>query len=256
MVKVDQNLVTAVSKSLFFVAAAIFLIWMLFQPPWFKNVKAEVTQQPYARTISVTGEGEVISKPDTAVVNLSVVSEAATVKAVTQNGNEKMNKVVAAVKALGVSADDVKTISYNLRPQYRYPENQKAQIAGYELEQSLRIKVRDLTKVEDVVDKGVSAGANQVGQFAFEIDDDSEQKKKARVDAFSDAREKAEAMAKAAGVKIGRVVTFTESGDYMPPMPYYPERSFMKLESDASMPAFEPGSQETKINVTVTYEIE
>jgi uncharacterized protein len=255
MQMVDHALVTVVSKAIFFIAASIFLISMLFQPPWFKNVKAEITQQPYARTISVTGEGEVISRPDTAVVNLSVVAEGSTVKAVTQNGNEKMNKVVAAVKGLGVKADDIKTINYNLRPQYRYPENQKPQISGYELEQSFMVKVRDLTKVEDVVDKGVLAGANQVGQLSFEIDDDSKEKSAARLQAFTDARNKAEAMAKAAGVKIGRVVTFIESSNYMPPMPY-PERSLMKMEMDSSMPAIEPGSHETKINVTVTYEIE
>lgn len=248
----DMMLFTA---SLLLLASFVFVIWYMFQPIWYKNIKAEVTNQPYARTISVSGEGEVTSKPDMAVVNLSVVSQGGSVKAVTEDGNQKMGQVIAAVKNLGVSDDDVKTTSYDLRPEYRYPENQKAQIAGYTLSQNLMVKVRDLSKVEDVVDKGVSAGSNQVGQLSFEIDDDSKQRDEAREEAFGKAREKAEAMAKAAGVKLGRVVTFYESNDLYSPSPVYYERSAVAMDM-AVAPSIEAGSQETKVTVNVTYEIE
>jgi len=128
--------------TLFLLVLTLFVIWQLFQPQWYKNVKAEVTNQPYARTISVSGEGEVNAKPDIAVVNLSVVVQGNTVSQVSNDGNQKMNQVVAAVKALGVEAKDVKTTAYNLRPDYRYPENQKPQISGYTLDQTLTVKMR------------------------------------------------------------------------------------------------------------------
>lgn len=243
------------TASLLLLASFVFVIWFMFQPSWFKNVKAEVTSQPYARTITIQGEGEVTSKPDIAVVNLSVVAQGGSVKTVTESGNKQMNDVIKVVKDLGVADDDIKTTNYSLNPEYRYPENQKAQIAGYRLTQTLIVKVRDLAKVEDVVDQGVTAGANQIGQLSFEIDDDSEQKNAAREEAFADARTKAEDMAKAAGVKLGRVVTFSESGDYYAPSPVYYERSMVMAE-DLAAPAIESGSQDTKVNVSVTYEIE
>ena len=244
------------AKGLFFLAGAIFLVWMIFQPSWFKNVKAEVTSQPYARTISVSGEGEVTSKPDVAVVNLAVVSQGGSVKVVTEDGNKKMGQIVDVVKKLGVSEDDIKTTSYNLYPEYAYPENRKAVIAGYNLNQNVQVKVRDLTKVEDVLDQGVAAGSNQVGQISFEIDDDSIQRNEARDEAFADARKKAESMAGAAGVKVGRVITFSESGDFA--QPYYARAEMVSydMEGVTSAPSIEPGSQETKITVNVTYEIE
>jgi len=105
------------------------------------------------------------------------------------------------------------------------------------------------------VDKAVTSGANQVGQLTFSIDDDSSQSAEARDSAFAKAREKAESMAKAAGVKLGRVVTFNESNDYHYPTPMYYQMDAMKSEV-ASAPAIEAGSQDVKVTVNVTYEIE
>lgn len=256
--KFTQREFSSIAKGAFFIIFSLFLVWFILQPSWFKNVKAEITNQPYARTITVSGEGEVTSKPDVAVVNLSVVAQGKTVKTVTEDGNKRMGQITNAVKNLGVSEDDMKTTSYNLNPEYVYPENRKAVIAGYRLSQNLRVKVRDLAKVEEVLDDAVLQGANQVGQISFEIDDDSVQRDEARNEAFADAREKAEKMTRAAGVGLGRVVTFNEDRGY-DPQPYY-ARAEMAVSYDmaeeAPMPAIEPGSQETKVIVSVTYEIE
>lgn len=252
---IEKRLASA-AKGFFFLAAAICFVWFMFQPSWFKNIKAEVTEQPYARTITVNGEGEVTAKPDVAVVNLSVVAQGNSVSDVTQDGNERMNKVITAVKGLGVSENDVKTVSYNLRPEYKYPENQKAFIAGYKLDQTLQVKVRDLSKVEDVVDQGVQAGSNQIGQLNFEIDDDSQLRAQAREEAFADSRMKAEAMAKAAGVSLGRVITFSEGADYNYPQPVYARADYAMAEEAAMAPSIETGSQDVKVTMSVTYEIE
>jgi uncharacterized protein YggE len=240
----------------FLIVAAIYIIYSFTQPGWFQDLQLEVTEQPYAKTFTVTGEGEITAKPDMAVVNLSVIDKEKTVKEVTQKGNEKMGKVIAAVKSLGVSEDDIKTTQYNLYPSYHYPRGGEAVLDGYELNQTIRVEVKELTKVEDVLDKGVQAGANQVGQISFEIDDDSEQRNQAREEAFADARRKAEQMAKAAGVRLGDVITFSESEGGYPPTPVY--RTFgadMAMEEAAIAPAIEPGSQDVNVIVSVTYEI-
>jgi hypothetical protein len=239
----------------FLLCAASVMIWQMTGPSWFKNIKAEVTAQPYARTISVSGEGKVTSKPDMGVITLAVVAQGKTVKAVTQDGNTRMTAITDAVKKFGIDPKDLVTSSYNLYPRYAYPDNSAAVITGYELNQGLTVKVRKLEDVDDVLDGAITAGANQVGQLSFEIDEDSALMKEARGKAFADAKKKADEMTAAAGVRLGRVVTFSEGGGYNPPPVYYDMMAGAKAESSMA-PSIEPGSQELNVTVSVTYEIE
>jgi uncharacterized protein YggE len=257
----DSKKVLHYTGALFLVAMTVCTVWYMLQPNqfnWFRDIKAEVTNQPYARTVTVSAEGKVTVKPDIALISLSVVSQGKTVKVVTTDGNQKMTDVINAVKNLGVDAKDVVTSSYYLSPDYVYPDNRTPQISGYRLEQGITVKVRKLETVDDVLDAGIKAGSNQVGQLSFDIDDASNIKKDARAMAFQKAKEKADEMAKDAGVKIGRVITFNEEGGY-PITPYANySMDMMKAESAVAAPApsIEPGSKELTINVSVTYEIE
>ena len=242
---------------IFFLAAASVLVWQMFGPSWFKNIRAEVTSQPYARTIQVSGEGKISAQPDIANISLSVVSKGATVKLVTTDNNSKMNQVLAVVKNLGVDAKDITTSQYSLYPDYNYlTVGGSNKITGYNLTQEITVKVRDLTKVDDILDAGTKAGANQVGALSFDIDDTGAVKKQAREKAFAAAREKAQEMAAAAGVSLGRVVTFSE--DAAPVS--YPMMNFAmeakSSDSSAPAPSVQPGSKELTMSVSVTYEID
>lgn len=246
-----------VALGIFFLVAAIVLVWSQFQTPWQKSIKAEVTNQPYARTVTVNAEGKVTSRPDIATINLSVVSDGKMVKDVTKDGNEKMAKLSAAIKALGVDGKDVATTTYDLAAQYDYGNYTTVpKFTGYRLSQTLTVKIRDLDKVDDVLDQSVEAGANQVGQLVFDIDDASGLKKDARKEAFQKAKDKAQEMADAAGVKLGKVVTFTEGSDYYPVQ--YANFAMDRAESApmAQGSTVEAGSKELAVNVSVTYEIE
>lgn len=244
------------SASLLLLALTFCIVFSLFRSPWFENIQAQIINEPYTRTITVSAEGIVNAKPDIAVINLSVVTEGKTVKAVTQDGNAKMTAVINAVKALGVEAKDIASTQYNLYPQYYYPEDRQRQLSGYSLNQNIQIKVRDLAIVEDVLDQGVLAGANQVGQLSFDIDDPSGIKKEAREKAFDIAKEKAQEMAKAAGVKLGRVVTFSEGSSYQPPVYANYTMDMMEKSAVGASATIEAGSTDININVSVTYEIE
>jgi len=242
----------------FFIAATIYLLSGLFGgSAWFKNIRAEVTSQPYARTITVSAEGKITARPDIAIVNLAVVANGTTVKAVTKEGNEKMTKVIDAMKKLGIQDKDITSSQYSLYPNYSYENYRSPKITGYTLNQEIVVKVRDLTKVEDVLDTGISSGANQVGQLSFDVDDMTKIKKEARQKAFDAAKAKAQEMANAAGVNLGRVVTFSEDAGYQPPMyaNYAMEAKAMAVDS-APVPTIQPGSKELNLSVSVTYEIE
>lgn len=257
---------SSLAKGIFFLIAAAFVVllgyFLAFKPGWNENLQiaADVrnTNQPFERSITVDGVGKVIAKPDVAIMDLSVVSDGNTVKQVTTDGNEKMNKIVSAVKEMGVKVEDVQSTNYNLYPKYKYPENLAPSISGYTLSQTLTVKVRDLTKVDDVLSAGIDAGANQLGQFTFKIDDDTAFKQAARDKAFQAAKDKAEKMAEVAGVKLGKVITFNESYTDMPPVyPLYGMDSAKMVSAEsAPAPAIESGSQEVTVTVSITYNID
>lgn len=236
------------------------LLWQITGPSWFKNIKAEVTNQPYARTITVSGDGKISAKPDIANVSLSVVSKGLTVKQVTTDNNTKMNAVLVAVKGLGVEDKDITTSAYNLYPEYDYSMVDRggtSKIIGYNLTQEVTVKVRDLNKVDDVLDSATKSGANQVGSLSFDIDDMGPIKQQARQKAFDAAKKKAQEMAGQVGVGLGRVVTFSEEAAATP----YPMYNFaMEAKSSGAVaapaPDIQPGQKELTLSVSVTYEIE
>ncbi len=265
--------VLSIAKISAYFAGALLLLVIAFlafsqsgNSSWFKNIRAEVTNQPYARTVTVEAEGKISAQPDIAYVDLSVAVTGSTVAEVTEEANSKMAVIIDGLKGLGVEREDIKTTQYNLWPRYNdrkpRPENeleiadQEPQIVGYQINQTVQVKVRDLSIVDQVVDSGTKNGANQVGSLRFDIDEASEFKDQAREIAFEKAREKAEKMADAAGVKLGRVVTFSEGYNA------FPMRGMANFALDeaavsvASAPAIEPGSQDLTINVSVTYEID
>ncbi|MBI5412668.1 SIMPL domain-containing protein [Candidatus Peregrinibacteria bacterium] len=244
------------SGSLFLFVVSLFILFNGLGNPWFKNIKAEITNQPSARIISVDAEGKVTVKPDIALIDLSVVAQGKTVKAVTQEGNVKMTAVIDTVKKLGIDSKDIASTRYSLYPNYTYPQNQSPQLSDYTLIQDIRVKVRVLDTVEGVLDAGIAAGANQVGQLSFDIDDPSAVKKQAWEMAFKIAKEKALEMASAADVRLGRVVTFSEGSGYQPPVYANYRLDLMAEKADSVGASIEPGSQDIMVNVSVTYEIE
>lgn len=221
-------------------------------------------KEGYRNTISVSADDKVIAKPDVATVNMSVVSKGKTVVEVTTDGNKKMNDIVAALKAMQIDEKDIQTSGYYLNPEQDYSEdrlpNQTPKIIGYTLTQSVEVKVRKVDQAGDVVQKATDLGANNIGNINLTIDDQDKLKDEAREKAFAKARAKAETLARQAGVRLGKVISFSDDNT----MPYYDTYSSykempMSAAGDAvavPAPSFETGSQEVHANVTITYEID
>ena len=122
-------------------------------------------------TVSFSGEGKVVAKPDIAKVQLSIVTDALTSKAAQDENSKKSKAVTDYLKKQDIDDKDIKTTGYNIYPQYKYPQyGGQPTITGYQVNQSLEIKIHDLDKVSDILDGVVAAGANQVNQLGFEID--------------------------------------------------------------------------------------
>lgn len=218
-------------------------------------------QPPLVPKIVVTGEGESTMAPDMALLSLGVMREAATAREALTANNDAMAAVIAAMKAAGVADRDLQTAGLNINPRYDYPSrprpdgSQEAKLVAYQVTNTLSVRVRDLEKLGEIIDRSVSLGVNQGSSIAFTNDDPAAALTEARKRAVADARTKAETLAEASGVGIGRVLEISEQSFVQPPQPFMAKAMVREQAADASVPV-EAGENAYKIAVTVTFEID
>ena len=209
------------------------------------------------RLISVSGLGEVKTKPDMAIINTGVMTEAPTAQDALSKNNAAMTAVMNALKAAGVAEDDIQTSNFSVSPQYPpYQPNQTTppRISGYQVSNQVTARVKDLAKLGSTLDALVRAGSNQISGISFDVDEPKPFLNDARKRAVADARAKAELYAAAAGVTLGRVIQISESGGIImpPPVPMMRAAAMDKFES---VPVA-AGQQTLSAGISVTYEIQ
>ena len=207
-------------------------------------------------TVSFSGEGKVVAKPDIAKVSLSIVTDALTSKVAQDENSKKSKTITDYLKKQNIEDKDIKTTGYNISPQYKYPQyGGRPTITGYQVNQSLEIKVRNLDNVSNVLDGVVSAGANQVNQLNFEIDNPEKLKSEAKIKAIADAKKKANELQSQVGISLGKIVNFSENtGGY--PVPIYMKGEFDSWSGvGGEGPSVPSGENEITVNVSITYQI-
>lgn len=243
-------------KSVSFAVVAFGMIIYVY------NYARSIDQAYPSRTFSVEGSADIDTTPDVAMFSATVTSEGGqNVADIQQMNTEKMNAINAFVKEQEVKEKDLKTLQYNLYPRYSNTPCVNnfcppATISGYTLTQTLEVKVRDTEKLSALLAGVVEKGANSVSNVRFVLDDDVEAKNQAREEAIDKAKAKAKDIARAAGFRLGEIVTMYEmSSD--PGMPYSGGMGgAMEMTKSSAMPTLEPGTQSTRVTVTLTYEIE
>ncbi len=221
-------------------------------------IRRYIEASPVVRSIVVSAEGKTVVTPDIAKVNFSVISEGLDTVKISNDNIEKMNKAIDFVKSQGVDAKDIQTAGYNLVPKYEYDEaRKKSYISGYTLTQTVYVKIRDFSKISTILGALPNLGVNNISSLSFDIENQDKALADARNQAFEKAFTKAKEMAKKNGVEIKRVVTFS---DYQNVYPIYMDSAKYSSAGMASSvspaPSIEPGSQEVKVNVSITYELE
>lgn len=218
-------------------------------------------------SISVNGKGEAISIPDIATFSFSVTETAKTVKEAQTKTTDKTNNALKAIKDAGVSEKDLKTLSYSINPHYEYNQivcvaypcpSGKSVLTGYDVSQTIQVKVRDLSKAGELFDSIGNVGVQDVNGLAFSIDDIESVKEKARTDAIIDAKKKAEALASQLGVKLVRITGFYDSSS---DQPYLYGRGegmggdIVSMKAAVAAPEIPKGEQKVSASVSITYEI-
>lgn len=245
-----------------FAAAALLLAYAGIN---YADAFSKSIQPSSFRSFSVSAEGKSVSVPNVAQFSFSVFTQGGkTIATIVKENTDKMNRAISFVKQSGVDDKDVKTAQYALTPRYQYSTCPRdggvcapATIIGYEIRQTIQVKVRNFEKVGDILAGVVQNGANEVSSLQFTTDDPTSVQDEARTQAITKARAKAEAVAKAGGFTVGRLLNISEG---FTPRPYYAD-TMMKSSYGmggaevAAAPAIAPGSEETIVNVTLQYEI-
>jgi len=199
--------------------------------------------------ISVSGEATVSVPPDLALVEGGVTSEAKTAREASDANNAAMGKVLQALKGAGIEAKDVQTSRLSLQPQSAPNRSGPPAIVGYRASNRVTIRVRDVTKVANVIDTLVAAGANDIGGINFMVSQASKLLDEAREQAVADARRKAEIYAKAAGVTLGAPLSISEEGS-PGPMPFRKMAGGMAAAAPVAQ-----GEETLQVTVSVSWAI-
>lgn len=236
----DKELKYSIIISVFLFIIAIF--WFVYE-----YSKVNIPQ----RTFSISGEGKEIVIPNIAEIRIGVITEGENLKIIQNENSLKINKIIEFLKKEKINENDIKTESYFVTPKYDYKFS-PYKIVGYSINQTLLVKIRDLNKVGEILEKAIENGANNVSGPNFNIDDPFIYLEKAREKAIKDAKDKAIKIAKAAGFKLGKIVNITES----PITESYPLRTAaLSTTEGGQIPQIEPGSKEVKVHVNITFEI-
>lgn len=203
--------------------------------------------------LSVSAHAEARRTPDIAQVSAGVTTQAADANASMRQNAEQMTKVIAAIRAAGISERDVQTSGINLNPQYRYVESQPPAITGYQASNTVNVTVRDLSRLGKILDSLVATGANQINGPTFDVDHKESAFDEARRGALDNARQRADMYAKALGLRVRRIVSIDETGGRsMPP----PIRMMAMAKADrAESTPVSPGENVLDANIDVVFEL-
>lgn len=211
--------------------------------------------------LTLSAEGKTTRTPDIAVFSAGVTTEGKTASDAMSANAAAMNRVIAALKKAGIADKDIQTSSINLNPVYGQPVMgpngqviNEPRIVGYQAMNMVTIRSRDIKGFGKVLDALVASGANQISGPSFQLSDPSAANDEARVNAMKAARARAELYAKAAGLRVVRIISISEGGGYSPPQPVYAMAKMADAAGAAPTP-ISAGEVEAQVNVTVQFEL-
>jgi len=211
----------------------------------------DVASEKLPPSIRTNGDAVVTAKPDRAEIDVGVVTQADSSQAAASQNAQKLATVLTKVKTLIGTNADIKTISYSLSPNYRYPTGGgEPTITGYTATNVLRITLDDLTQVGKVIDTATSSGANRIQSLRFTLKDSQAVEAEALTQAAAEARKKADTLAAALDLRIIRVLSVSESSPVVVPV-----RDVGYARAETASTPIEPGTIEVRANVSLAVEI-
>jgi uncharacterized protein len=215
-----------------------------------------VAEEPRPRTVNVSGMAEVSAEPDIARVTLGVEARKPTMDAARAEVAATVDRVLGLARELKIDPKHVNATRVQVQPEYRWNENDRERVLlGYMVSRQVEVELKDLDKLGALLERAVDAGVNHVGDPLLDSSRRKELEREAMTKAVEDARQSAEALARAAGVRLGAVRTLSASGSAPPPVPMY--RAAMaaadaKMEAEAT---YQPGDMKFGASVNAEYDL-
>ena len=208
----------------------------------------------FPRWITVSGHGEISAPPDMAILRLGVLTTAKTAKLATELNNQLILQIFKALEAAEIPSDDFETSRFQLTPQREYRKGLSPLITGYQVTNSLIVRIYDLDRVGEIMQEAVDAGGNNFESLSFVVEDDQEFVEEARMQAMEDAFNKAKVLANTLDATVGEPITIQEiSGHHRPGV----ERRMMQADAMmASVPVQAPSGLKTHVQVQVKFALE
>jgi uncharacterized protein YggE len=206
-----------------------------------------------ARTLIVSGLGEASAAPDLLTLSIGVETQGQTAAQALTRNNEQMRATIARLTEAGVAERDMQTSNLSVSPRYNYEARREGAplLVGYVATNMLTVKLRDIAGAGALIDASVQDGATNLGGISFGFAEPEPLRRQAREAAVADARQKAEALARAAGVRLGPILRIQDGQAAPPPMPYMEARA---VASDFATP-IAAGESTLTAHVTLVYEI-
>lgn len=258
MDKVSKKLLSWLLTSFVVILSVFFIV----------SISQKLNTATTTNTVSFSGQGKVFAKPDVAIIEFGILTEAATSKAAQDLNSKKSQQVTGFLKKQNIEEKDIKTTYYNIYPKYSsqppviynreeiqvYPPiPSEPKIIGYSVNQGFQVKVRDFDKLSGIIDGLVANGVNNVNNLGFSIEDPEKLRSEARALAIADAKEKADELKGKIGIKLGKIVNFYED---IYGYGFDRGSGFGGVEASAAKgPSLPPGENKITVNVTLTYQI-
>jgi hypothetical protein len=260
-----------VRRVLGFALLALAAVPAASQPP---SAPAISSLGPNSALLSLTAEGRSRRTPDLAMFTAGVVTQGRTAAEALAENNRQMQSVVAALRRAGVAERDIQTASISLNPRYVHPEREAMmraresrepyvppaepsapRIVGYDARNSVQVRVRRVAEMGRIIDALAAAGANEIHGPSFTMDEPRSALDEARTAAVAEARQRAELYARAAGMRVARIVSITEAGGYYPVEAITVTGSRSFASAPPPPPPVAPGELTLGVNVSVQFEL-
>ena len=216
--------------------------------------QAAITQTIAGTRLDITATGEVTRVPDVAVISAGVVTRSTNAGAAMREAAARMARVRAQLTAAGVADRDIQTSNVSLNPDYVYDNNKPPRITGYNAQNTVTVRFRNIADAGKILDALVAVGSNQINGPSFVIDKPEAALDEARARAVAMGRARADLYARSLGLRVVRVVAVTENGGgYNPPPPMPMAVARMEAQADTKI---DPGEQKVQVSLTMTYELQ
>jgi uncharacterized protein YggE len=237
-----------------FIVVSLFIVAALVAGCTPTVIERSSEPQIMERTIAVNGTGSVTASPDVAYINIGVHTENADPKEALTSNTSQAQDVVDAIKALGVTGEDIQTSNFNVYPTYEYGPMGETLGSKYVVDNTVYVTVRDLSKLGEMLQAVVTSGANNINGITFDILDKDTLASEARKKAVENARKQAQDIAEAAGVELGELmyVNVYYSGTTYPQ--YEGKGGGGAYSADLSVPV-SAGKMVVTAEVNMTYKI-